>query len=353
MKKMGFVGYRGMVGSVLLTRLVDDSMSDDFDYSFYSKSSKGTSLNVFNSTYMVKDSASLDELSCEDIILSCQGAQYTSDTHQKLRDMGWTGYWIDASSALRNNNDSLLVLDPLNRKSIDRALDIGIKDFSGANCTVSLLLLALDGLYREDVIEWVSSMTYQAISGAGVNAITKLYSDYDHCSNFNVSNPLEKEAQIKKLFLENKLDMGYNIQPWIDADNSSGSSKEELKARIEATKIMNREILIDGTCTRVSSLRCHSQALTIKLKKDISLKSLEELLVNNSNQWIKYTPNDKSNTLRYLTPHNVSNSLDIALGRMKKMNFGKEYLNLYTIGDQLLWGAAEPLKRLLSIIKEV
>jgi aspartate-semialdehyde dehydrogenase len=353
MKKLGFVGYRGMVGSVLLTRLAEDKMSDDFDYSFYSQSNNGSLLTVFNTSFTVKDSSSLEELLSEDIIVSCQGAEYTNDIHPNLRSMGWNGFWIDASSALRNNDNTLLVLDPLNRESIDRALEGGVRDFSGANCTVSLLLLALDGLYKENLIEWVSSMTYQAISGAGASAITNLYSDYDLCSELKSSNPLEKEQQIKNLFLEDKIDMGYNIQPWIDADNNSGSSKEELKAKTEASKIMNRDILIDGTCARVSSLRCHSQALTIKLNKDISLKSLESVIQENSNQWIKYTPNDKTNTLRYLSPHNVSNSLDIAVGRMKKMNFGNNYLNLYTIGDQLLWGAAEPLKRMLKILSHI
>jgi aspartate-semialdehyde dehydrogenase len=352
-KKLGFVGFRGMVGSVLLKRLDEDNMSSDFNYTFYSQSLKKTSLNIFNDTCEIQDSFDYDLLMSEDIIVSCQGAEYTSKVHSRLRELNWSGYWIDASSGLRNNEDTVLVLDPINRGEIDKALANGIKDFSGANCTVSLLLLALDGLYKEDLVEWVSSMTYQAISGAGASAISKLYKDYDLCSELKTSDPLEREALIKNLFLSDKLDMGYNIQPWIDADNNSGSSKEELKARVEASKIMNKDVLIDGTCTRVSSLRCHSQALTIKLKKDISLKSLEDCFKNNSNQWIKYTPNDKSNTLRYLSPHNVSSSLDIAVGRMKKMNFGNNYLNLYTIGDQLLWGAAEPLKRMLKLLSHI
>lgn len=350
MKKVGFIGFRGMVGSVLLNRIIEDGREYDFNFSFYSKSLKGSKRLLFGKEFVIKDSFDFNELISEDIILTCQGATYTEKVHSRLRSMGWNGYWIDASSFLRNRNTSILALDPINKKDIDRAIDGEVKDFCGANCTVSLLLLALDGLYRENLIEWVSSMTYQAISGAGAQAITNLFNDYQVTSNIKKDDPLQKESIIKNLFLDNKIDMAYNIQPWIDADNGSGSSKEELKASIEASKIMNRKVLIDGTCTRVSSLRCHSQALTIKLNKSISLKSLESVFINNSNQWIKYTPNDKSDTLRYLVPHSVSNSLDIAVGRAKFMNFGDRYLNLYTIGDQLLWGAAEPLKRLLYIL---
>jgi aspartate-semialdehyde dehydrogenase len=352
MKRLGIVGFRGMVGHTLMQRMYENKDFDLFETVLFSTQAGLTNYTLSERDFKVENSNSIDALFSCDIIVTCQGSEYTDSTLPLLKKSGWKGYWIDASSALRMDDKSLICLDPINEAELVRGIQKGIKVFSGGNCTVSLLLMALDGLYKEGVIEWVSSMTYQAASGAGSAAMTELYEQYDQTAKINHSDPLISEREISEIISHKSMPLAYNILPFIDSQMPNGSSKEEWKATAEASKILNKVTLIDGTCVRVSSLRCHAQALTIKLNKTIDLASIEEIL-KNGNQWIKYIPNDKSNTLRYLTPHTIATTLDIGVGRLKKMNFGDEYLNMFTIGDQLLWGAAEPLRRMVRLLEKV
>jgi aspartate-semialdehyde dehydrogenase len=352
MKRLGIVGFRGMVGNTLMQRMYENKDFELFETVLFSTQSELTSYTFTDRVFKVENSNSIDALIACDIIVTCQGSEYTDSTLPRLKKAKWDGFWVDAASALRMDDNSLICLDPLNESQLINGIEKGIKIFTGGNCTVSLLLMALDGLYKEGVIEWVSSMTYQAASGAGSAAISELYDQYKQTAKIDHSDPLVSEREISKIISAKSMPLSYNILPFIDSQMPSGSSKEEWKAKVEASKILNREVFIDGTCVRVSSLRCHAQALTIKLNKSIDLETVEQIL-KNSNQWIKYIPNDKNNTLRYLTPHTIATTLDIGVGRLKKMNFGDEYLNMFTIGDQLLWGAAEPLRRMVRLLEKV
>ena len=347
-RKLGIVGFRGMVGSTLMDRMKHERDFDFFDITLFSKSKAGSGVSYFEKDFIAVDSDNIEAYLSLDIVITCQGSAFTEEVLPKLRSLKWDGYWIDAASSLRYEKDSVICLDPINMESIENGIKSGVKNYIGGNCTVSLLLLALKGLYENDLIEWVSSMTYQAVSGAGAKAIEELYSQYGDCDKIEGLNTLDKEKGISEMISEKDFPLAYNILPWIDSD-LGGVSREEWKAREEASKIRGQETHIDGTCVRVSSLRCHSQALTIKLKKNIEVDEIEKL-IKNSSEWIKFIPNDKENTLKYLTPHNFSNTLDIGVGRVRKMNFDPTILNFYTIGDQLLWGAAEPLRRTLRKI---
>ena len=300
------------------------------------------------------------------IILSCQGGDYTSDIYPKLRDSGWQGHWIDAASSLRMEKDAVIILDPLNRDLIQEAYKKGNKNWIGGNCTVSLMLLALDGLFKKDLIEWISSMTYQAASGAGAQNMRELISQmgnvYNHAKDLiddpkasildidrNVSSTLKSQDFPIDNF---GVPLAGSLIPWIDKDLNNGQSKEEWKGSAETNKILGREnnpIVIEGLCVRIGAMRCHSQALTIKLKKNISLEEINQT-ISSANQWVKLIPNEREISMKELSPAAVTGKLSIPIGRIRKLNMGPEYISAFTVGDQLLWGAAEPLRRILRIL---
>ncbi len=367
MLKVGFIGIRGMVGSVLLDRMLKENDFDKIQAIFFSTSNiGGVAPTVKNGFATLEDAYNLESLLSLDCIVTAQGSEYTEEILPKLRNAGFTGYWIDASSYLRMSNDAVIILDPINLDIIETSLKSGVKNFVGGNCTVSLMLLAIDGLIKNDLVEWVSSMTYQAVSGAGANNMREFLQQSNSLSGYLsevLNNPaksiLEIEKEITQKLLGNETPIEHfkaplfcNLLPWIDRMVDNGQTREEWKATSEANKILgNKEelIKIDGLCVRVGSLRCHSQALTIKLKQKLKLDEITNLITN-ANQWVRYVPNLEHETRNSLTPLSVSGTLDIAVGRLHKMNFGEEYLTLFTVGDQLLWGAAEPLRRMISIL---
>ena len=363
MKKVGFIGWRGMVGSVLMERLKEENDFAKIESYFFSTSLGGEKApNFGNSFPTVLSSRNLEELKRMDILVSCQGGEFTTEIHPLLRESGWKGHWVDAASTLRMKPDSVIVLDPVNRQFIQDSVAKGVKDFIGGNCTVSLMLIALHGLFKENLVEWVSSMTYQAASGAGAKNMLELLSQMESVGRVLQSNPsmdalaIEKEAN--SLISSDHFptsSFGYplalNLLPWIDSELPNGQSKEEWKAQVEANKILQTasDIPIDGTCVRVSALRCHSQALTIKLKQTVELSTIESL-IKEANPWVRLVDNNKAATLKQLTPAAVSGKLQIPIGRVRKMSLGDQYLNAFTCGDQLLWGAAEPLRCVLNML---
>lgn len=369
MMKLGIVGWRGMVGQVLIERMIEALDFNHFESSFFSTSQQGQNnpIKVPNSNPILLDAYNIGELMKMDIILTCQGGDYTTQIHSKLRAEGFKGFWIDAASTLRMDNKAVIILDPINKNIIKDALKNNQKDFIGGNCTVSLMMLALGGLFQNDSIEWITSMTYQAASGAGARHMNELLSQMKFVTDRvlsaeqNLSEKiLQVEKQVKNLMSDKdfpKDNFGYplafNLLPWIDSELENGQSREEWKGGAEANKILQTKTLIpiDGTCVRVSAMRCHSQALTIKLKKDIPMDEIESM-IKEHNEWVKFVPNNKAETLQTLTPQFASGNLRIPVGRMRKMNLGPTYLNAFTVGDQLLWGAAEPLRRMLHIILE-
>lgn len=370
MLKVGFVGWRGMVGSVLMKRMREENDFSKVEPVFFSTSAAGgVAPSVGKDVGVLQDAYNLAELTKLDCILTTQGSDYTHEVLPKLREAGWNGYWIDAASALRMKDDAVIVLDPINRQHIDSALENGIKDYIGGNCTVSLMLLGLDGLFKADLVEWISSMTYQAASGAGANNIRELLSQCgvlhsvtaDLLADKNASI-LDIDAKVSEALHSADFPQQYfgaplagSVIPWIDAGLDNGQTKEEWKGGVEANKILGyapETVKVDGVCVRVGVLRSHSQALTIKLKRnDLSLDEIEKIIAA-ANPWVKFVSNNKPETLKELTPASVSGTLDIAVGRLKRLNFGSEYISLFTVGDQLLWGAAEPLRRMLNILVE-
>lgn len=367
MKKLGLVGWRGMVGSVLMQRMQEEQDLKLVEPVFFTTSQTGQAAPDFGqAATTLKDANDLAELAKMDIIITCQGGDYTKAVHQPLRDAGWQGYWIDAASSLRMKDDAVIVLDPVNRKVIDNALENGRKDFVGGNCTVSLMLIALGGLFEADLIEWVSPMTYQAASGAGAKNMRELISQMGDIFD-TVKDPLADPAsaileidQAVSDRLRSKdfpadefgVPLAGSLIPWIDTALPSGQSREEWKAGAETNKILGIQeapIAIDGLCVRIGAMRCHSQALTIKLKKDIPVAEIEAKLAA-ANDWVKVVPNEKEQTIRELTPTAVTGTLSVPIGRIRKLSMGPEYISAFTVGDQLLWGAAEPLRRMLRIL---
>lgn len=369
MKKLGLVGWRGMVGSVLMQR-----MSEEQDFAlvspvFFTTSQLGQAApDVGQGVDTLRDAADISALAEMDIILTCQGGDYTKKVYPELRASGWNGYWIDAASALRMEDNAVIVLDPVNRHVIDAALRDGIKDFVGGNCTVSLMLLALGGLFAEDLVEWVSPMTYQAASGSGAKHMRELISQMGdiHASVADkVDDPasaiLDIDQSVAQRLREEDfpsdqfgVPLAGSLIPWIDTQLPSGQSREEWKAGAETNKILgvvNNPIAIDGLCVRVGAMRCHSQAMTIKLKQDISVADIENKLAG-ANDWVKVIPNDREQSIQALTPATVTGTLSIPVGRIRKLQMGPEYISAFTVGDQLLWGAAEPLRRMLRILLE-
>ena len=357
-----------MVGSVLVQRMREERDFDLVDPVFFSTSQAGAAAPAIGKRApAVKDANDVPELAAMDVLISCQGGEYTADIHPKLRKSGWTGYWIDAARQLRMADDAVIILDPVNRPVIDRALDRGIKDYIGGNCTVSLMLMAMDGLFRADLVEWMTSMTYQAASGGGAKHMRELLTQMGiaHASVADLlADPASSILDIDAAVIATQrrdfpvdnfgFPLAGSLLPWIDADLGNGQSREEWKAQAEGNKILGRSsqpIPIDGMCIRIGSMRCHSQALTVKLRRDVPLGEIERMLAT-ANDWVKVVPNEKQASLRDLTPTAVSGTLQVPIGRLKKLSMGGDYLQAFTVGDQLLWGAAEPLRRMLRILLE-
>lgn len=365
MKNVGFIGWRGMVGSVLMERMKQESDFSLINSYFFSTSQTGAAAPaVINGHDKLLNAKDPQELMKMDVLVSCQGGEYTTEIFPELRKSGWKGIWIDAASTLRMKDDAVIVLDPVNRHLVQEALHRGEKNFVGGNCTVSLLLIALHGLFKEDLVEWVSSMTYQAASGAGAKNMIELLDQMRAVGDSFKSNPaadaLTLEQQMNTLMSSSdfpKANFGHplalNVLPWIDTEMPNGQSKEEWKAQVEANKILQSKttIPIDGTCVRVGALRCHSQGLTIKLKKSAHLSTVEEI-IRSANDWVRFVPNNKADTLKELTPAAVSGRMHIPVGRLRPMTLGDQYFNAFTLGDQLLWGAAEPLRCVLRQVLE-
>lgn len=366
--KVGFVGWRGMVGSVLMERMLTENDFDGIEPTFYTTSNiGGQGPNIGRDIEPLKNANDVEELKAMDAIVTCQGGDYTREMHPALRKSGWQGYWIDAASALRMAEDSVIVLDPVNAHVIKQGLADGCKDYIGGNCTVSLMMLAIGGLLRADLVEWVSSMTYQAASGAGAQAMRELISQMGQIHKSvesQLADPASAIIAIDRDVVntmrssdfpveQNVAPLAGSVLPYIDKQLESGQSKEEWKAQAEANKILARSdnpIFVDGVCVRVGAMRCHSQALTIKLKNDIPLDEIEQRLVED-NQWVKVVPNTREESLKTLTPTYVTGGMEVPVGRLRKMNMGSEFLSAFTVGDQLLWGAAEPLRRMLRILR--
>ncbi|NLP02321.1 MAG: aspartate-semialdehyde dehydrogenase [Fibrobacter sp.] len=368
MIRVGFAGWRGMVGSVLMERMMAEGDFKGFDPVFFSTSQvggKGPSLGF--DIPPLEDAYNIEELSKLDVIVSCQGGDYTNEIYDKLRSAGFKGYWIDAASALRMRESSIIVLDPVNGDLIQKGLKAGVKDFVGGNCTVSLMLMGLAGLFRRNLIEWISSMTYQAASGAGAKNMIELLSQMSHLSDAvksSLSNPgttaleldriITAELRSGRIPVQNfGAPLAASLIPWIDKPMENGQTREEWKGCSETNKILGSKtpIPVDGICCRVGAMRCHSQGLTIKLTKDIPLDEITAM-ISSDHEWVKVIPNTKEATLKELSPAAVSGTLSVPVGRLRKMNFGPGYIAAFTVGDQLLWGAAEPVRRILKIVLE-
>lgn len=368
MLKIGFVGWRGMVGSVLMERMREENDFKGFDPVFFTTSNiggKGPDIGL--DIPPLKDAYDIQLLSTLDIVVTCQGGDYTKKVYPEIRQKGWNGYWIDSASALRMDEESIIVLDPVNRSVIDSGLSSGIKVFVGGNCTVSLMLMALSGLIANGHIQWISSMTYQAASGAGAKNMIELVAQMVAISQISsdlLKNPASSAIEIDALITKELLSSSFPVDhfgvplaasliPWIDSPMESGQTREEWKSFVESNKILQSEkpIPVDGICVRIGAMRCHSQGFTIKLNKDIPMDEISDM-IEKGNDWVKLVPNDKDSTLKYLTPAAVNGTLAVPVGRLRKLLLGNEYITAFTVGDQLLWGAAEPIRRILNIIIE-
>ncbi len=368
MNRVGFVGWRGMVGSVLMQRMREENdFADIAEPVFFTTSQVGQpGPDIEKYIPPLKDANDIEELKTMDAIVTCQGGDYTKQVYADLRASGWRGFWIDAASALRMREHSIIVLDPVNRNVIDAALDAGKKDFIGGNCTVSLMMMALGGLLQNDHIEWISAMTYQAASGAGARNMRELISQMgsiEDSVNDLLADPSSAILDIDRQVAEHIRSSDYptdqfgvplagSLIPWIDVQLENGQSKEEWKGGVETNKILGRGddlIPIDGLCVRIGAMRSHSQALTIKLKQNLPMDEIHELLAS-ANDWVEVLPNDREVTMQALSPAAVTGTLQVPVGRLRKMAMGDQYLSAFTVGDQLLWGAAEPLRRMLNIL---
>lgn len=365
--KVGFVGWRGMVGSVLMERMQAENDFAAIEPVFFTTSNVGGAAPaVAAGLPSLKDAYSVDDLKQLDVIVTCQGGDYTNEIFPKLRSSGWNGYWIDAASSLRMEDDAVIILDPVNQGVIDSALKKGVKNFIGGNCTNSIMLMGVGGLFHAGLVDWVSSMTYQAASGGGANHMRELLKGMGVIHNAvadelatpasaildidrKVANTIRND--VPREFFPAPLAGG--LIPWIDKQLDNGQSKEEWKGQAEVNKILGNSdtIPVDGLCVRIGAMRCHSLALTIKLKKDLPLAEIESI-IKSGNDWVKFVPNDRSITEQELTPASITGGLKIGVGRVRKLNMGPEYISAFVIGDQLLWGAAEPLRRMLRILKE-
>ena len=372
MKLVGLVGWRGMVGSVLMQRMQEENDFALIEPVFFSTSIAGgrAPAQAKNET-VLHDASNIDALRKCDIIITCQGGDYTSEIFPQLRQSGWNGYWIDAASTLRMKDDAIIVLDPVNLDVIKSALQRGIKNYIGGNCTVSCMLMGLGGLFQHDLVEWMSSMTYQAASGGGAQHMRELLTQFGTINSevkALLDDPASAILEIDRQVLAKQhalsadetrqfgVPLAGNLIPWIDKDLGNGVSREEWKAGAETNKILgkgeafaSKAIPVDGLCVRIGAMRCHSQALTIKLKKDVPLDEINDIIAGH-NEWVKVVPNERDVTMQQLTPAAVTGGLQIPVGRLRKMQMGGDYLSAFTVGDQLLWGAAEPLRRMLRIL---
>lgn len=369
MKRVGLVGWRGMVGSVLMDRMMAENDFALIDPVFFTTSNVGgQGPAIGKDTPALKDARSIADLQALDVIVTCQGGDYTNEIYPRLRAAGWQGYWIDAASALRMQDDAVIILDPVNREVIESALARGAKDYIGGNCTVSLMLMGLGGLFAHGLVEWASIMTYQAASGAGAQNMRELIQQMG-AVHAAVADRLEQPAsailEIDRIVADTLRSSAFpttsfgvplagSLIPWIDKQLDNGQSREEWKGQAETNKILGRTdhpIPIDGLCVRVGAMRCHSQALTIKLTRDVPLDELIEM-IGAANDWVRVVPNERELSMRELTPAAVTGALAVPVGRLRKLNMGSRYLGAFTCGDQLLWGAAEPLRRMLRILLE-
>jgi aspartate-semialdehyde dehydrogenase len=367
MLRVGIVGWRGMVGSVLVQRMREERDFDHIEPVFFSTSQAGgKGPAIGKSTEAVKDAKDVSELKKLPVIISCQGGDYTNEIYPQLRGAGWKGYWIDAASALRMKDDSVLILDPVNMPVIRDGVAKGRRDFIGPNCTVSLMLMGMAGLFQRDEVEWMTSMTYQAASGQGAAAVRELVAqmaDIGGRAKALLDDPAAAILDIDRVVTDAvrsrelpRDEIGYplagSLLPWIDKDLGNGQTREEWKAQAEGNKILGRNgnaIPMDGVCVRIGAMRCHSQALTIKLRRPLPLDEVEGMLAD-AHDWVKVIPNRKEETLAELTPAAVTGKLSVPVGRLRKLPMGDDYLTAFTVGDQLLWGAAEPLRRTLRIL---
>src|SRR5258706_10582093 len=367
MLRVGIVGWRGMVGSVLVQRMREERDFDHVEPVFFSSSQAGgKGPAIGKSTGPVADAMDIAALKSLPVIVSCQGGDYTQEIYPKLRAAGWNGYWIDAASALRMKDDAVIILDPVNRPLIEDSLAKGGKNFIGGNCTLTLMLMGMAGLFQKNPVEWVTCMTYQAASGARAAAMRELAQQMKHLGGG--APPALDDPAVSALEIDQRVthalrngglpkqEIGYplaaSLLPWIDSDLGNGQSREEWKAQVETNKILGREtnqVAFDGLCVRVGAMRCHSQALTLKLKRDLPIGEIEAILAR-GNKWVKVIPNKREETLKYLTPVAVTGTLEVPIGRIRKLRMGGDYISAFTVGDQLLWGAAEPLRRTLGIL---
>jgi len=366
MTRVGLIGWRGMVGSVLMQRMREERDFDLIEAVFFSTTrAGGKGPAIGRDAGPVKDALAIDELRTTDILISCQGGDYTSEVYPKLRAAGWQGYWIDAASALRMERDAVIILDPVNLGLIEGAIANGVKNYIGGNCTVSLMLMAMGGLFKAGLVEWMTAMTYQAASGAGAANMRELVEQMgvahgaaERLLDDPAAAILDIDQAVAQALRSTDFPIGSfgyplagSLLPWIDKDLGNGQSREEWKGMAETNKILGAErpIPVDGICVRVGAMRCHSQALTVKLTRDLPLAEIEEILAS-ANDWVRVVPNERDPSLRELTPAAVTGKLTVPVGRLRKLAMGGEYLAAFTVGDQLLWGAAEPLRRMLRIL---
>jgi aspartate-semialdehyde dehydrogenase len=354
-----------MVGSVLLERMRQEGDFALLEPVFFSTSNVGgTAPKEAGNSAVLIDAKNLRALASCDVLVSCQGGEYTTEIYAPLRKNGWKGYWIDAASTLRMSDEAVIILDPVNADIIQRGLARGVRAFAGGNCTVSLMLMAVSALFKANLVEWMTTMTYQAASGAGAAKMLELVKQMEFVTGPTRANPSENALEVDRMVVEAQRSaslpakefgapLAASLIPWVDKEMPGGQTKEEWKGMAETNKIMglNPPVPVDGICVRVGSMRCHSQGLCIKLKKDVPLDEIEHMLAS-ANSWVRVIPNTKESTLHCLNPAAVSGGLNVAIGRLHKLNMGPEFLGGFTVGDQLLWGAAEPLRRMLGILHE-
>jgi aspartate-semialdehyde dehydrogenase len=353
-----------MVGSVLVQRMREENDFAGIEAVFFSTSSVGATAPKEAGDSSLKDAKDLQALASCDVLISCQGGDYTAEIYSPLRSYGWKGFWIDAASTLRMSDEAVIVLDPVNEDVIRDGLARGLRTFAGGNCTVSLMLMAIGGLLKAGLVEWITTMTYQAASGAGAAKVLELVKQMECITDPTRARPSDNALEVDRMIAQAQRCPGLptrefgaplaaSLIPWIDREMPDGQTREEWKGMAETNKIMglNPQVPVDGICVRVATMRCHSQGFCIKLTRDVPLRDIEEILAK-SNQWIRLIPNDQESTMGCLTPAAVSGSLNVSIGRLHKLKLGPEFLGAFTVGDQLLWGAAEPLRRMLKIIRE-
>lgn len=365
MLRVGLVGWRGMVGSVLLQRMREENDLRGVETVFFSTSNiGGVGPKESGRDGALKDARDLKLLADCEVLITCQGGDYTTEIYSRLRETAWRGFWIDAASTLRMCDHTVIILDPVNGEMIRNSLTKGVRTFAGGNCTVSLMLMAIAGLFKEGLVEWMTTMTYQAASGAGAAKMLELVQQMESITVPTRATPSESALDVDRMMIQVQRDPRFptkefgaplvgSLIPWIDRAMPEGQTREEWKGMAEANKILSLQnaVPVDGICVRVGTMRCHSQALSIKLTKNVPQQDIEQIIAS-SNAWVRLIPNDQESTIRWLTPTAVSGTLDVPIGRVHKLKLGPEFLGAFTVGDQLLWGAAEPLRRMLLIVRE-